>query len=280
MIRSFKKDGKGGLIIPVEEKTRKFTEQLLIYYRYVNFAFPFYTFSFGVSTGEMEFLSIFSDLYSMKYKTGNSLYTILKDQSSVLLMFDEADLSLHPRWQRQYMKWLTDFCEKLFDGMSVNIIIATHSPILLSDFPSNSVFYMKKNDEGVAQIFQRNRSTFASNIHSLYLDSFFLDQDGTIGAFAEDKINDIAQRLLEGKMQESELGDCGKIIEYIGEGIIRDKLQKMYDRYGTKKTEQKTSRKQENQDVLKDTIEKLKAQRNALDEMIVNLEKMNDQNND
>lgn len=263
-LRKFEKvEDSEELIIPINKTTQELVQQLLLCYKMITYEFPVYEFSFGVSTGEFHFLSLFSKLYSTRHGGENSPYPKLYNCENILLIFDEADLSLHPRWQRMYMKWLTDFCNELFDGMYVNIVVTTHSPILLSDFPRDNVIYLKKDGDGHTTSCQREKNTFASNIHSLYLDSFFLDRDGTMGAFAENKINNLVQTLLEKKMPKNKTEDCAKVMRYIGEDIIKDKLQRMYDQYNDGKNDQKRIVYQKNDTVIKDTLEKLKAQRKA-----------------
>ncbi len=53
--------------------------------------------------------------------------------TNVFLYLDEADLSLHPRWQQRYVSWILKFVTSYYKNCSVQILIATHSPIMLSD---------------------------------------------------------------------------------------------------------------------------------------------------
>ena len=71
--------------------------------------------------------------------------------------------------------------------------------------------------------------TFGSNIYTLFLNSFFLDKDGTMGAFAEEKINEAAGILLNHSEDFPEKRDDVKtIIDYIGEGPVKSKLEELY----------------------------------------------------
>lgn len=265
------------LEIVTGEQSKKFMNELIELYSENNFAFPFYNFSFGLSTGEYCFLSIFSNLYSIagKYSSRLNVYNPTVNKShmkNLLLFFDEADLSMHPRWQRMYMTWLTDFCEKVFDDIHIKIIITTHSPILLSDFPGNSVLYLKKDNSGKICCYKDKRNTFASNIHSLFLDSFFLDKSGIMGAFAEKKINQIAEIVFNQKNEYSTSMDrTKKIIEYIGEGVIKTKLEEQL--YGDKK-ETYTVTSEKDKEAVMETLVKLKSQKNNLEEVIKELEEI------
>jgi hypothetical protein len=263
------------LDIPIGDSTEEFVKLLIKMYSKVNFAFPFYEFSFGVSTGEYFFLSIFSNLYSMIEAKEKKINVFDKEKlnrntRSLLLIFDEADLSLHPRWQRMFMKWLTDFCEHIFTDFSVKIIVTTHSPILLSDFPGNSVLYLKKEKNKIIIYEPERKNSFGCNIHSLFLNSFFLESFGTMGAFAEEKINGIAQKINRGEIeQESEIDEIEKIINYIGEGIIKNQLKEKLRKKGKKN---KIIVAESEKVVIQETIQQLKKQKKHLEMMIKNLE--------
>ena len=260
--------------IPVQKSTENFMMELMKLYSNVNLQFPFLKFSFGVSTGEYYFLSLFSNLYSIaegNMDNGFNAYDISKmdvNVKNLLLIFDEVDLSLHPRWQRMFMKWLIDFCEELYRGKAVKIIITTHSPILLSDFPGNSVLYLIKDENKSLLEYSDRRQTFGCNIHMLFLDSFFLDKCGTMGAFAEEKINEIANIIYNGKKEEINKEDLEKEIEYIGEGIIKQKLKYELGKNNSQKFTDDSSEIK----LIEETISRL-------EKLIKNLEsKLNDKN--
>lgn len=229
-IIAYENKGLVQLYIYVEKSTEEFIAQLICLYSKVNFAFPFYKFSFGVSTGEYYFLSIYSNLYSICNSKGKNINVYdgskpSKNVKSMLLIFDEADLSLHPKWQRMFMKWLTDFCEHVFKDITIKIVVTTHSPILLSDFPGNSVLYIKKLNNKMIFCNSDQKNTFGCNIHSLFLNSFFLEKYGTMGALAEEKINKVAEKINKGEIEQESLLEIEKTINYIGEGIIKNKLE-------------------------------------------------------
>lgn len=280
-IRVYENKGSMQLDIYVEESTEEFMAQLICLYSKVNLAFPFYKFSFGVSTGEYYFLSIFSNLYSMFKFKGDTInvYDCIKPNKNVkslLLIFDEADLSLHPKWQRMFMKWLTNFCEHIFKDILIKIIVTTHSPILLSDFPGNSVLYLKKYKNKIIFCISDRNNTFGCNIHSLFLNSFFLESYGTMGALAEEKINEIAEKLNKGEIEQESLIEIEKTINYIGEGIIKDKLKVALRE---KRQKKKIVADESEKAVIQETVLQLKRQKMHLEQMIANLEEtINDKN--
>ena len=253
--------------VPITDQ--EFLAELKEYYENLNFEFPFLNFSFGISTGEYYLLLIFTNLYSMTNKAGKNVFnysTIEKrGADSLLLFFDEADLAMHPRWQQMYMKWLTDFCKLIFKNYDVKIIVATHSPILLSDFPGNSVVYLtNKNEEGIKAKIYENKKTFGRNIHTLFLDSFFLGEQGTMGKFAETQINGLAHKLLEQKAGRNDTENIKKCIDYIGDELIKEKLLLALERQGelTEKIDK------EKKSALKETLDRLKSQKQQMEQTI------------
>lgn len=284
-IKKFERKMVRKLDIEVSQYTKAFMEELISRYTEMNFEFPFYDFAFDVSTGELDFLTVFSNLYSMVGGNHSKLnaydYPKLEEETkSILLIFDEADISMHPKWQRMYMKQLTDFCRQIFGNKYIKIIVTTHSPIMLSDFPPNSILYLKRTRRGKVSYIQKEKKTFGCNVHSLYLDAFFLEEEGTMGAFAEQKINELAEKLIW-KYECIKGGDyerTRKMIDYIGEGIIRKKLEEELNR---DTGEEKAVVSDKEKTVIRDTLIKLREQRSYMDGLIKELEdKIDDKNTD
>lgn len=203
--------------------------KLITYYQETNFSFLYLNFDFGVSSGELAFLNLYANLRGKKFdrfinddrKIYNQKSSDMELCKNVLLIFDEADMLFHPRWQQQYLQLLTDFISfSISEEISVQVLIATHSPILLSDFPSQNVIYLQ-NGKAIT----KSNQTFGCNIYKMFLDSFFLDKNGLMGEFAHNKINKIAEKLLS---NSSITEDEYKIISYIGDEILQNYLYKIY----------------------------------------------------
>lgn len=260
----------GSLSFPINSENKENVIQLVEMYERTNFPFPYLYFELGLSTGEFDFIRLFSDIYSM-IENGiiyNNTSAGRLPCDNVLLIFDEADLSLHPRWQQEYISLIMKFIECIIKKCSVQIIIATHSPIMLSDFPKNNVIYLEEKNETT----KRNFETFGCNIHNLFLDSFFLDENGTIGRFAEEKINAIAETIArDSDYSDYKSEDMLKTIDIIGDDLIKDKLLEMYNQ--SKKKEFLIKKHDVNENTIRSTIEILQSQKRQLEQMIVELEK-------
>ncbi len=68
------------------------------------------------STGEKQII----------YRVGHLLKD-LENLDGALILIDEPETSLHPKWQKKYVQFLMD----VFMGLDIQFVIATHSPYIL-----------------------------------------------------------------------------------------------------------------------------------------------------
>lgn len=183
---------------------------------------------YNYSTGEMSFLILLARLDRLKRtKPG---VNILKD---TILFIDEGDLGYHPDWQREFLQLVISETANIFKQHKVQIILTTHSPFLISDLPKENIIFLNKDKNGMCEMKSPNdmTHTFGANIHSLYLNSFFLE-NGLMGEFAKGKIDgvikDLNQDDANNTIDESRQKEMQFIIEQIGEPLIKDKLLQKY----------------------------------------------------
>lgn len=224
-------------------------------YRYI--CEPAYTvdFDWGLSSGEENMLRLFSELFYVfdrDYSSGNygehQIYN--KSRSglihcdSVLLFMDEADLTLHPEWQRRLIYLLTAVLPAVYPKSCVTdiqLLLSTHSPLLLGDMPRENVTCLRarQRDGGAPErcCETLESETFGQNIHTILRESFFL-KNGTVGAFAAGKINRLAwelealQRQLAGDPAQAEalrgrLPELRRRVRLVAPGILRGRLEIM-----------------------------------------------------
>lgn len=192
----------------------------------------------GMSSGEYALFNLFGRLYSIIEKVG--------EDEGVLLLLDEVDLGLHPEWQRRWISVALPITQEIFKGKYIQIIMTTHSPIMLSDIYAENVIMLRKdtNDNRIIvenQGMEKNQvTTFGQNIHDLYRDSFFLKS--TRGEYAKTVI-DTAVEILNrtvNKEPEKEFiykflkgtpdGErLKKVIDSIGENVVSQKLIEMFN---------------------------------------------------
>lgn len=209
-----------------------------------------------LSSGEQQ---LCSTLQTVKYHLYN-LNSVHKSPNKkakykkINLIFDEIELYFHPEFQRKFILELLQVLSStnLNSIEAINIIFSTHSPFILSDIPSCNVL---KLDETGPKKYSKHEGTFASNIHDLLANEFFLAH-GYMGAVAEEKVKQLTETLTyysikkalqklsplsdEYKTQSKELNkiitnttilskeEIKAFIEIIGEPLIKNSLNDMY----------------------------------------------------
>lgn len=181
-------------------------------------------------------------------------YQTIHECDSVILFIDEADLTYHPEWQRQFISIITEFLPKIYTDpyyagsgsgcKEIQIILSTHSPLILGDFPSACVTYLRKNENGTNQVDNsRELITFGENLYTILKDSFYL-KDGAVGEFARRKIKQVLdetssireeatkEKAFQGWTDEKFIKKLdsldalrNKTVQYLSHGIIRSKLE-------------------------------------------------------
>lgn len=234
--------------IRIESITQAFITALYCYYNYIPMA-PYASFgtigesvsnaqiviNLGISSGERAIYTFVSRLMGVIFNKQGELHNanINKiicdnkfDGKTIIILLDEPDLQLHPEWQQKFISLLLDLLYVYFPKVKFQIILTTHSPILLSDIPRRNVVFINKNPDGTSRVCNELtfKETFAANIHTLYNNSFFLD-GVPIGEFAKHKIEVIHKQIDSGQINDNILDD----IYRIGEPIIRNILLQKYD---------------------------------------------------
>ncbi|QKF76293.1 AAA family ATPase [Arcobacter defluvii] len=149
---------------------------------------------FDLSQGERKLFAEFLMLFNSISKS---------DKSEIFLVLDEPDLTLHPQWQKNYIKELIKLLFN-FPKKKFHIIITSHSPFLLSDLPKENIIFLEKGKQ--VYPFEDGKQTFGANIHTLLSHGFFM-KDGLMGEFAKDKIKSIInyhEELLKKKLTKNE----------------------------------------------------------------------------
>lgn len=231
-------------------------------YRYIANPDYFMDFHWGLSSGETNLLSMFAAFYyafpndytnqehgdyTIYNRTKHGEYCKCDD---VIVLADEVDLTYHPEWQREYISLLTAFLTRIYPPScckNIQIILSTHSPILLGDVPQPNVIYLKyfQGDKTTKLDTEKHLGTFGQNVHLLFKDGFFLYK-GTMGRFAHDKIrgymvklqeleNEVDAALRENCVESDRdeyirrLREFEKCVELIAEPIIQKKLFLLID---------------------------------------------------
>ena len=212
---------------------------------------PYYTldFDWGLSSGEENMLRLFSWLFHIFPRAGENgeyRYQIRNNPKdiydggyscdSVLMFMDEADLTFHPEWQRRLIHILTAFLPTIYPSSCVKdlqLVLTTHSPLLLGDIPRENIHFLSREDDNDVQNIDNRNETFGQNIHTILRDSFFL-KNGTVGQFAANKIDKLAEQLnkqrtgeAESVLSTSEIESIHRTVSLVAPGVLRTKLEQL-----------------------------------------------------
>lgn len=162
----------------------------------------------GISTGEMAYTHLFSETYNCAKKSKNANY---------IVVIDEADLYLHPEWQRCFLYSYLELLESLsWKGSPPQIIITTHSPIIISDFLPQDIVSLVKDVDDKIQI--KESLGFGTNITNLFIDGMHLS--ATVGEHSRKAIVSLVE-----KSESQNLSSLDKeLIKGMGNKFVREYL--------------------------------------------------------
>lgn len=147
---------------------------------------------------------------------------------NINLILDEVEICFHPEFQRRFVNELLGYIKRLFmnRNASFNILIATHSPFILSDIPQSNILYL---EDGKMVMPEGIKNPFAANICDILYQSFFLKQ-GFVGEYARKKIKHIIERLLPGgHFHDDSKVEYHLLMELIGDPFLKMQLQQLYE---------------------------------------------------
>lgn len=181
-----------------------------------------------ISAGQLQFIHTMSNI---AYHIENLLSVTEKGRVKyryINIMMDEIEMCYHPEYQRTFVNEIIDLIKRLRinDKCSVNILMSTHSPFVLSDIPQNNVLYI---DNGKDVGGDMDIKTFAANVNELLNKSFFLS-NGFMGEFAKGKIESLVAYLSNEENKEEYWSErkAFEVINMIGDDVVRYQLKKMY----------------------------------------------------
>ncbi len=195
---------------------------------------------------------IFGQLLNIYFLSNSS------SNEKLIFLFDEPEIALHPKWQKNYINEIYNLFNKL--GKNYHFIFTSHSPFLLSDLPKKNVIFLEKykkdEDKNQKEGNCKNATkeiklkTFGANIHSLLSDGFFMC-DGLMGEFAKKTIQDVINYLDDNPTQNMNKQKAWQIIQLVGEPFLKHKLEEKYNEKFLTQKEQKLNKIKQLEDELK-----------------------------
>ncbi len=144
-----------------------------------------------------------------------ALFHLLKGQQDALLLLDEPETHFNDKWKRE----IVDIIDDAIGGTANDVLISTHSAIVLSDVFNNEIVMMQKTSEG-STVSSVDEPTFATDPSALMMTVFR----------ADDSIGKRAQEFIEGKLRQAtgtlaEMADLERLIARMGSGFYRSELR-------------------------------------------------------
>ena len=102
----------------------------------------------------------------MSNKNGSG-YSDINRHSDYVIILDDIDANVPPKSQGECLFNIIKFINKSFEHNHVHIILATNSPIVLSDIPYGNVIDLD-SDNLDRDNTERKFNTFSANIYTVY----------------------------------------------------------------------------------------------------------------
>lgn len=144
-----------------------------------------------------------------------ALFHLLQGQQDALLLLDEPETHFNDKWKRE----IVDIIDDAIGRTTNDVLISTHSAIVLSDVFNNEIVMVQKTAEGSAAR-SVDEPTFATDPSALMMTVFG----------ADDSIGKRAQEYIEGKLRQAtgtpdEMADLERLIARMGSGFYRSELR-------------------------------------------------------
>ena len=180
----------------------------------------------NMSSGEMAYWTLFSRLYESLPEMHKANRRMKCQPKNLLVVLDEAETTLHPEWQRCIVRNVIWFFETMTRGLSVHVVFASHSPIILSDIPMGNVVFLSKGEQ--EETWRRDlKNTFAANIFDLYRQPFSLVR-GPIGELARCKVDAALQAAANCVKAKQPLdASAEEVLRLVGDPVLQAYLESL-----------------------------------------------------
>lgn len=144
-----------------------------------------------------------------------ALFHLLQGQQDALLLLDEPETHFNDKWKRE----IVDIIDEAIGHTSNDVLISTHSAIVLSDVFNNEIVMVQKTAQG-STAHSVEEPTFATDPSALMMTVFG----------ADDSIGKRAQEFIVGKLRQAtgttaEIADLERLIARMGSGFYRSELR-------------------------------------------------------
>lgn len=182
----------------------------------------------SMSSGEKQLMySLSSILYHIQNLESVEDDAFRVSYEHINLVLDEVELYSHPEYQRTFVADLLDRLSWLqinYPIKSINILLVTHSPFILSDIPKSNILYLK---EGKAVTDTSSFvNTLGANVNDILHQSFFLE-NGFMGEHIQRKIQSLIRFLKSDAVETNEwnIKKATQTINTLGDELVASQLR-------------------------------------------------------
>lgn len=201
-----------GFILPVDDVNTSGIEITLELINYISSRESEWV---GISSGQRAYVNLFSSIWNALQKQDNT--------SDTLICIDEGDLYLHPQLQLEFIDKLVKVLPQL-SRRRIQIIITTHSPLLVTDLPGQCLIILTQDDQGYTRS-RKGYRTFGGNIYDIYRNTFDLDNKRT-GNLSQNYITRIIDILDKQKLTDSDVNELSSSLSVIGDRLLIHHIEK------------------------------------------------------
>lgn len=174
-----------------------------------------------MSSGERQLMYLMSYVH---YHIRNLISVVERDDDpyriryrDIMVVFDEAELYSHPDMQRCFISSLLEQLTwsniKAEDLNSINIMLITHSPFVLSDMLTERTLFLK---DGKAQYVKQQ--TFGANYYDILHSGFFFEENA-IGELATNRLNEWITAANDGELNDNRVSEISALV---GDPMLRN----------------------------------------------------------
>ncbi|TYR81795.1 AAA family ATPase [Priestia megaterium] len=148
---------------------------------------------------------------------------VMEIEDNNIILIDEPETHLHPRWTRKFIPYLTS----LFSEYDVHVLIATHSPAIASDVPMKCIVGLRKQEGRVHQYTPRDR-TLGGHSNDMLQDVFELKELSSING--QKSIEQIIE-ILEQSPTSKQIKEAQQIYKDLSTTSEKYRLYQKYKRF-------------------------------------------------
>ncbi|MGV8990726.1 MAG: AAA family ATPase [Thiobacillus sp.] len=150
-----------------------------------------------------------------------ALFHLLQGQQDALLLLDEPETHFNDKWKRE----IVDIIDEAIGNTANDVLISTHSAIVLTDVFNDEIVMVQKTDTGsVAVTVEGN--TFATDPSELMVRIF--GAKDSIGKRAQDHIEALVNTATG---TEVDVAKINELVEQMGTGYYRSELRTILNRW-------------------------------------------------